>query len=98
MAKINLLNRIQKRQVQKRKVAVAQNAVWIITTEMNDREYYVQSSYDRYKRTTFKEGNAIVWTPNRSSAMKFHTETGCHHFVHQYMNNRNDIQLRCIEE
>lgn len=88
MPKVNLLNKMQKRQIQKRKTA--KNSVWIIVTHQNDREYYVQKAD--------KEGFAVVWINNKDKAMKFHTEKGCQHFVQTFMSNRHDIHLEWMEE
>lgn len=84
MAKINLLNKIQKRQVQKR--IAAKNSVWIIAREQNDTEYYVLKADE--------DGFAVVWTNNPDKAMRFHTEKGCQHFVQRYMKNRPNVHLK----
>ena len=88
MHKINLLHKIRNKQIQKKKAT--RNSVWIIVKEHNDTEYYVQKAD--------KKGIAVFWTNNLDNAMKFHTETGCQHFVHSYMQKRNDIHLKWIEE
>lgn len=87
MPKINLLNK-RKSQIKNRNII--QNAVWIIVTEENQRNYYVQKSD--------LNGKAIVWTPHLEMALKFHTEIGCQTFVRTYMKSRTDIHLKWIED
>lgn len=87
MPKINLLNKIQKRQLQKRKAT--KNCVWIIAKKHNDSEYYVIKAD--------KDGYKVFWTSNKTKAMKFHTEKGCQHFIKAYLNNRSDIHLTTME-
>ena len=84
MPKVNLLNRIKKQQLQKRK-----NSVWIIVTEQNDREYYILK--------VDKDGIAAFWTDNRLKAMRFHTEKGCQHFIKAFLGDRSDIHLEWME-
>lgn len=89
MPKINLL----KRKTVKIKAAKQKHSqegegvakVWYISKHQNRTNYYVQE--------VDKENGAIKWTSHRSKALQFHTESGVHHFIHAYMNDRKDIYL-----
>lgn len=54
--------------------------VYFVVMERDDNNYYVNKVHD---------SGAIMWTPNRDQAMKFHTENGAQHFVHAYLKKRN---------
>jgi len=87
MPKINLLNNIRKKQNRKRNPN--QNSVWLIVTEQNDKEYFVQRA---------EEGNIVFWTSNLMNAMKFHTEIGCQHFAHAFIKQRKNVHLKWIKD
>lgn len=58
---------------------------WFIAIRKRGKVYYVTE--------VDKDSGIVTWTPKRSEAISFSTESGVYNFLHAFLNDRTDVYL-----